>query len=240
MSKSYVDIQRMQQSQVSNGERNAIRDSTEDIAGRKAQDLTKNQLHTRQKDDRFEARPGPSKNDHFISTPPLTRTTILPSNVVREEIIPGSGLCYIYDDGTVLRKSDDGELRNPSGSKPRKRVGQACNSCRERRIGCDQRKPKCLRCEYSGRQCIYETTSGKCPYEHGLYTDCRADFARGLRRLGKTRMLVPRSTGPVPLALSTASLKRRTLSNKNRRRRGFTIKPTVFRSGHTILRTIDL
>lgn len=59
--------------------------------------------------------------------------------VVSERIIPGKGICYIYDDGTMCQKVINGDAVNPKwgttkAGKPRKRLGQACNTCREKKV----------------------------------------------------------------------------------------------------------
>jgi len=83
-------------------------------------------------------------------------------NVVGEEIIPGKGPCYIYDDGTIVQKVINGDLVNPKwgttkAGKPRKRLGQACNTCREKKIKCDPSVPKCAQCQKFGRECKFES-----------------------------------------------------------------------------------
>ena len=68
--------------------------------------------------------------------------------VIREENVPAKGLCYIYDDGALCPKEINGDAVNPKwgttkAGKPRKRLGQACNACRERKTRCDP-KPMVL------------------------------------------------------------------------------------------------
>ena len=82
--------------------------------------------------------------------------------VVREEVIPGKGVCYIYDDGTYCQKIINGDAVNPKwgttkAGKPRKRLGQACNTCREKKIKCDPSYPKCTQCLKFGRECKFES-----------------------------------------------------------------------------------
>ncbi|EXJ93581.1 hypothetical protein A1O1_01973 [Capronia coronata CBS 617.96] len=81
--------------------------------------------------------------------------------IVREELVPGKGLCYVYDDGSVCQKNADGEPVNPKwgttkAGKPRKRLGQACNTCREKKIKCDPSVPKCAQCRKFGRECKFD------------------------------------------------------------------------------------
>lgn len=59
--------------------------------------------------------------------------------VVGERTVPGKGICYIYDDGTMCQKIINGDTVNPKwgttkAGKPRKRLGQACNTCREKKV----------------------------------------------------------------------------------------------------------
>ena len=90
-----------------------------------------------------------------VSIHPLGR------KVLREEIIPGKGLCYVYDDGSHIPKTIDSEPVNPQwgitkAGKPRKRLAQACTTCREKKIKCDPNFPKCLQCQKFGRECKFE------------------------------------------------------------------------------------
>lgn len=59
--------------------------------------------------------------------------------VVGERTVPGKGVCYIYDDGSMCQKIINGDAVNPKwgttkAGKPRKRLGQACNTCREKKV----------------------------------------------------------------------------------------------------------
>jgi hypothetical protein len=83
--------------------------------------------------------------------------------VVREEDIPGSGVCYIYDDGTHCPKAVNGDSVNPQwgvtkAGKPRKRLAQACATCREKKIRCDPGSSlsKCSQCLKFNRECRFE------------------------------------------------------------------------------------
>lgn len=82
--------------------------------------------------------------------------------VVGEENVPGEGPCYIYADGSRLRKIIDGEAVNAQwgvtkAGKPRKRLAIACLTCREKKIKCEPGEPKCMQCEKSGRECRFHT-----------------------------------------------------------------------------------
>ncbi|KAK4947415.1 hypothetical protein LTR10_013783 [Elasticomyces elasticus] len=85
-------------------------------------------------------------------------------SILREEVIAGKGLCYVYDDGTVCQKVINGDAVNPKwgttkAGKPRKRLGQACNTCREKKIKCDPSVPKCAQCQKFGRECKFDSMS---------------------------------------------------------------------------------
>ena len=80
---------------------------------------------------------------------------------VREEVIPGEGPCYVYEDGSHCRKVIDGETVNASwgvtkAGKPRKRLAVACMTCREKKIKCDPNWPKCVQCDKFGRECKFQ------------------------------------------------------------------------------------
>ncbi len=85
-------------------------------------------------------------------------------SVVTEANVEGKGTCYVYDDGTVCQKVINGDMVNPKwgttkAGKPRKRLGQACNTCREKKIRCDPQLPKCTQCQKFGRECKFESGS---------------------------------------------------------------------------------
>ena len=80
---------------------------------------------------------------------------------VREEVFPGEGLCYVYEDGSHCRKVIDGDAINVNwrltkAGKPRKRLAVACLTCREKKIKCDPVWPKCLQCDKFGRDCKFQ------------------------------------------------------------------------------------
>ncbi|PYH45769.1 Zn(II)2Cys6 transcription factor [Aspergillus saccharolyticus JOP 1030-1] len=83
-------------------------------------------------------------------------------HVVDEKYIEGEGLCYIYADGTHCPKLIDGMPVNANwgitkAGKPRKRLAQACLTCREKKIKCQPNLPKCDQCQKSGRECRFES-----------------------------------------------------------------------------------
>jgi hypothetical protein len=87
-----------------------------------------------------------------------SRAPIRSSRCVGQREIPGEGLCYVYEDGTFCRAIIDGEAVNPSwgitkAGKPRKRLAQACLTCREKKIKCEPGFPKCHQCAKSQRVC---------------------------------------------------------------------------------------
>jgi hypothetical protein len=87
-----------------------------------------------------------------------SRAPIRSSRCVGQREVPGEGLCYIYEDGTYCRAIIDGEPVNPSwgitkAGKPRKRLAQACLTCREKKIKCEPGYPKCHQCTKSQRIC---------------------------------------------------------------------------------------
>lgn len=80
------------------------------------------------------------------------------SQCVGTQELPGKGLCYVYEDGSTLPAVIDGEQVNPSwgitkAGKPRKRLAQACQTCREKKIKCDPGVPKCSQCTKARRPC---------------------------------------------------------------------------------------
>ncbi|KAF2785739.1 hypothetical protein K505DRAFT_261418 [Melanomma pulvis-pyrius CBS 109.77] len=88
----------------------------------------------------------------------ISRAPIRASRCVGQRDIQGEGLCYIYEDGTFCRAIIDGEPVNPSwgitkAGKPRKRLAQACLTCREKKIKCEPGYPTCHQCAKSQRVC---------------------------------------------------------------------------------------
>lgn len=88
----------------------------------------------------------------------LSRAPIRASRCIAQREMPGEGICFIYEDGTYCRAIIDGEPVNPSwgitkAGKPRKRLAQACLTCREKKIKCEPGYPKCHQCAKSQRVC---------------------------------------------------------------------------------------
>lgn len=84
--------------------------------------------------------------------------------LVEERWVEGEGMCYFYEDGTRCRKVIDGEEVNANwgvtkAGKPRKRLAQACITCREKKIKCEPSLPKCVQCTKFGRECRFESAS---------------------------------------------------------------------------------
>jgi hypothetical protein len=88
----------------------------------------------------------------------LSRAPVKASRCIGQREVLGEGLCYIYEDGTICRAIIDGEPVNPSwgitkAGKPRKRLAQACLTCREKKIKCEPGYPTCQQCAKSQRVC---------------------------------------------------------------------------------------
>ena len=82
--------------------------------------------------------------------------------LVGEQVVPGEGPCWVYEDGSICKKVIDGEEVNAQwgvtkAGKPRKRLAIACTTCREKKIKCDPAEPKCVQCEKFGRVCRFTT-----------------------------------------------------------------------------------
>lgn len=104
---------------------------------------------------RYDIRPS-AGSDATVDQPHMPR-------VLREEDIPGKGVCYIYDDGSFCPKAIDGDTVNPQwgvtkAGKPRKRLAQACTTCREKKIRCDPGSGLsiCSQCSKFNRECRFE------------------------------------------------------------------------------------
>lgn len=86
----------------------------------------------------------------------------LTPRVVREDVLPGEGPVWVYEDGSMCPKVIDGEVVNAEwgitkAGKPRKRLAIACTTCREKKIKCHPALPKCSQCSKFGRECHYAT-----------------------------------------------------------------------------------
>ncbi|KAJ5649656.1 uncharacterized protein N7484_003379 [Penicillium longicatenatum] len=82
--------------------------------------------------------------------------------VIDERYVEGEGICYFYADGSHVPKLINGVLVNANwgitkAGKPRKRLAQACLTCREKKIKCQPNLPKCDQCQKSGRECRFES-----------------------------------------------------------------------------------
>lgn len=87
------------------------------------------------------AQPEPGSTKDSLGPKIWTGTQFLPRFVKQQEV-PGEGLCYFYDDGSHCKPVIDGEVVNAhwgvtKAGKPRKRLAIACITCRERKIKCD-------------------------------------------------------------------------------------------------------
>ena len=86
----------------------------------------------------------------------------LQPRVHHEDILPGEGPVWVYEDGSTCPKTIDGEPVNAEwgvtkAGKPRKRLAIACTTCREKKIKCQPALPKCAQCDKFGRECHYAT-----------------------------------------------------------------------------------
>ncbi|KAI9781104.1 MAG: hypothetical protein M1816_002575 [Peltula sp. TS41687] len=91
-----------------------------------------------------------------------TGTHYLPK-FIGERIVQGEGPCFFYDDGTHCRTVIDGEAVNAhwgvtKAGRPRKRLAEACLTCREKKIKCEPDYPKCVQCEKFGRVCKFKNS----------------------------------------------------------------------------------
>ena len=122
----------------------------------------------------------PNRNQHH-QIPSPDDSTSNHKTVISETHIDGKGLCYVYDDGTMCQKVINGDMVNPKwgttkAGKPRKRLGQACNTCREKKIRCDPLMPKCAQCQKFGRECKFESSSRTSKQEGGKDSPSSRDY----------------------------------------------------------------
>jgi hypothetical protein len=103
-----------------------------------------------------------SRQDDTSKQGPLiwTGSYFLP-RFLKQEHVPGEGLCYFYDDGSHCKAFIDGEPVTAhwgvtKAGKPRKRLAVACMTCREKKIKCDPDFPKCVQCDKFGRDCHFK------------------------------------------------------------------------------------
>jgi hypothetical protein len=103
-----------------------------------------------------------------------SRAPVRSSRCIGQREMAGEGLCYIYEDGTYCRAIIDGEPVNPSwgitkAGKPRRRLAQACLTCREKKIKCEPGYPKCHQCAKSQRVCkgyVFLPSAYRIPLSH--------------------------------------------------------------------------
>jgi hypothetical protein len=95
------------------------------------------------------------------------------------------------------------DMRDQTARPKRRRISQACNPCRSRKMRCDGHRPACSRCQKKkGVQCVYEESSlnlkkyGLPPLICGVYADV-SDISRipsfeqhGLVRTRKSQAIV--------------------------------------------------
>ncbi|KAF2202614.1 hypothetical protein GQ43DRAFT_368768 [Delitschia confertaspora ATCC 74209] len=149
------------------------------------------------------------------------------SRCIGQRDIPGEGLCYVYEDGTYCRAVIDGEPVNPSwgitkAGKPRKRLAQACLTCREKKIKCEPGYPKCHQCAKSARACRgglslsqAGTTDESTPRPSSsssslLFKKAQSTEVSSASRTHEEHHEFPWNAGAGPLKLST--FRRKTLS----------------------------
>jgi hypothetical protein len=101
-----------------------------------------------------------SFHEHGVSPSDQLQDSSHSKVLIGEQVVEGK-LCYVYSDHTHCPKSINGDVVNPKwgttkAGKPRKRLGQACNTCREKKIRCDPQVPKCAQCQKFGRECRFE------------------------------------------------------------------------------------
>ncbi|KAL1619659.1 hypothetical protein SLS54_006596 [Diplodia seriata] len=105
----------------------------------------------------------------------ISRGPARAARCVGQQEVAGEGLCYVYEDGSYCRTIIDGEAVNPSwgvtkAGKPRKRLAQACLTCREKKIKCEPGVPKCAQCTRARRTCR-GGLSGQTPNTDGMKLD---------------------------------------------------------------------
>ncbi|RHZ53980.1 Zn(II)2Cys6 transcription factor [Aspergillus thermomutatus] len=109
-----------------------------------------------------EENPSPVAHEIGSAAANQPQTAQVRPHVVDERYIEGEGWCYIYADGSHCPKTIDGVAVNANwgvtkAGKPRKRLAQACLTCREKKIKCQPNLPKCDQCQKSGRECRFES-----------------------------------------------------------------------------------
>ncbi|KAJ5165477.1 uncharacterized protein N7500_007307 [Penicillium coprophilum] len=107
-------------------------------------------------------------------------------HVVDERVIDGE-LCFVYADGSFCPKFIDGTPVNANwgitkAGRPRKRLGLACLTCREKKIKCNPNpaaEAVCDQCRKSGRECRFESAPrGNRPLMRGSTGSSGNPYAR--------------------------------------------------------------
>lgn len=136
--------------------------------------------------------PAPTLGEAFATMSPTGTQTL--RRLTGEQIVPGEGPCYVYEDGTYCRTVVEGEPVNPhwgltKAGRPRKRLAEACLTCRLKKIKCEPDRPKCVQCEKLGRVCRFKTA-----YVRHLATP---EFSRWPCQVWRGRAVVVRAAWPV-------------------------------------------
>ncbi|KAF2140385.1 uncharacterized protein K452DRAFT_310127 [Aplosporella prunicola CBS 121167] len=151
------------------------------------------------------------------------------SRYVGQQEVPGEGWCYVYDDGSYCKTTVDGEPVNPSwgltkAGKPRKRLAQACLTCREKKIKCEPGYPTCAQCARARRNCRGGMSMHKPSPDAQRASTSEATAAPGKQRVeGLLTADAPRrppaSVSPSPDTLECVSNALRTETARKRQRR---------------------
>ncbi|OAL25408.1 hypothetical protein AYO22_04891 [Fonsecaea multimorphosa] len=104
-----------------------------------------------------------SENKPAAPDPRATHATVdhAPGRASAEKETPdGSGSCHANEDVTIYSQNPDDDGLNTmwsssKASKLKKRTGQACDGCRERKMRCDFKSPKCTMCKNIDRDCTF-------------------------------------------------------------------------------------
>ncbi|KAH0840544.1 hypothetical protein FOPE_05705 [Fonsecaea pedrosoi] len=77
-----------------------------------------------------------------------------------EELVDPPGSCHAHEKDSMCSKNSDGDGLSSTWSSSRstnlkKRNGQACDGCRERKMRCDFKFPKCTMCKSIDRECTF-------------------------------------------------------------------------------------
>ncbi|OJD33438.1 c6 transcription factor [Diplodia corticola] len=118
----------------------------------------------------------------------ISRGSTRAARCVGQQQVAGEGMCYVYEDGSYCRTVIDGEAVNPQwgvtkAGKPRKRLAQACLTCREKKIKCEPGVPKCAQCTRARRTCR-GGLSGQSPNTDGMKLDLLETIATPTNQQG--------------------------------------------------------